>query len=225
MTDYAKAYADSRERIQALVGALPAEELAWTVPACPKWTIKELVAHLTGVAVDTQNLNIEDAGQAGWTQKQVETRRDEPLADIFEEWNAVAARIEAGLNDVHPTVASMLIGDSATHELDLRGALGNTEQRDNEGVVIAASFYARNFGKRLKDAGLPTVIVQCGEHEWTAGREQPQGHVRAPLFEMLRGLTGRRTLDEIKGFDWTIGAAPFLELFAMYPVTETSLNE
>jgi hypothetical protein len=42
---------------------------------------------------------------------------------------------------------------------------------------------------------------------------------------MLRGLTGRRTSDEVKGFDWTIDAAPYLELFAMYPVTQSSLNE
>lgn len=225
MTDYSKAYADARERVQELVGNLKQEEMARIVPACPKWTIKELVAHLTGVAVDTQSMNVAEVGQAGWTQRQVEARRDKPLEEIFREWNTVAAQIEAGLNDVHPTVASMLIGDIATHELDLRGALENTEQRENEAVVIATSFYARNFGKRLKDAGLPTVIVQCGEHEWTAGREEPQGYVRASLFEMLRGLTGRRTLDEVKGFDWTIDAAPYLELFPMYPLTESSLNE
>jgi hypothetical protein len=42
---------------------------------------------------------------------------------------------------------------------------------------------------------------------------------------MLRGLTGRRTSDEVKGFDWSIDAAQYLELFPMYPVTETSLDE
>jgi uncharacterized protein (TIGR03083 family) len=218
-------YRAGRERIQGLVGSLGEQDLGRTVPACPEWSVKELAAHLTGVAADSLATNVAEMGRPNWTESQVAARRGKPLSEIFEEWNDVARQIEAGLDDLHPTLASALIGDLITHELDLRGALGDTDARDTEGVVIATSFYARNFGKRLKDAGLPTVIVQCGDHEWTAGREEPQGYVRAPLFEMLRGLTGRRTSDEVKGFDWTIDAAPYLELFAMYPVTQSSLNE
>lgn len=225
MTSYAAAYRGGRERIQELTKGLLEEVLDRIVPACPEWSIKELVAHLTGVAADSLVGNIGSMGQADWTENQVAARRNKPLEEIIEEWNGSAQQIEAGLDDLHPTAASALIGDLITHELDLRGALDNKDAREGDGVVISTSFYARNFGKRLKDAGLPTVIVQCGEHEWTAGREEPEGYVRAPLFEMLRGLTGRRTLDEVKGFDWTIDAAPYLDVFAMYPVTETSLNE
>lgn len=225
MTSYAAAYRGGRERIQELTKGLSEEDLDRIVPACPEWSIKELVAHLTGIAADSLAGNIGSMGQADWTENQVAPRRDKPLDEILEEWHRLGEQMESGLDDIHPTAASSLIGDLITHELDLRGALDDKGARQGEGVVIATSFYARNFGKRLKDAGLPTVIVQCGEHEWTAGREEPEGYVRAPMFEMLRGLTGRRTLDEVKGFDWTIDAAPYLDVFAMYPVTETSLNE
>jgi uncharacterized protein (TIGR03083 family) len=225
MAEMAAAYRDSRTGVQELVRDLDRATLDKQVPACPDWTVKDLVAHLCGVASDSIGGNVSDLGGAEWTASQVTARKDRSVAELIEEWTKLGEQIEAGLDDLHPTLASALIGDAVTHEHDLRGAIGEPGARDSEGVVISTSFYARNFGKRLKDAGLPTLIVQGGEHEWTAGREEPIGTVRAPLFEMLRGLTGRRTLDEVKGFDWSIEAAPYLDIFSMYPVTQTSHNE
>jgi len=225
MARMAAAYRDSRTGVQELVRDLDQATLDKQVPACPDWTVKDLVAHLCGVADDSLGGNVSDLGGAEWTTSQVTARKDRSVAALIDEWTKLGEQIEAGLDDLHPTLASALIGDAVTHEHDLRGAIGEPGARDSEGVVISTSFYARNFGKRLKDAGLPTLIVQGGEHEWTAGREEPIGTVRAPLFEMLRGLTGRRTLDEVKGFDWSIEAAPYLDIFSMYPVTQTSHNE
>lgn len=225
MEKMSEAYAGGRGRIEDLVRSLDEATLAKKVPACPEWTIKELVAHLTGVASDSLGANVSDLGKPDWTQSQVEARRDRSVEEILEEWKEIAGQLEPALDDLHPTLASALIGDLTTHEHDLKGAVGNTDARDGDAVVISASFYARNFGKRLKDAALPTVIVEAGEHRWTAGRDEPTGSVRAPLFEMLRGLTGRRTTDEVKGFDWTIDAAPYLDVFSMYPVAQKSLNE
>lgn len=225
MAGMAAAYQGGRTRIQEVVDKLDDDGLARRVPACPRWTVRELIAHLTGVASDTSTANLDHVGQPDWTDQQVAARRGKSLDEVLVEWNGVAEQLEAGLDDIHPTAASMLIGDLITHEHDLRGALGDKNARDTDGVVIATSFYARNFGKRLKDAGLPTVIVKAGEHEFKAGLDEPEGYVRAPLFEMLRGLTGRRTSDEIKGFDWSIEASPYLELFAMYPITESALDE
>jgi uncharacterized protein (TIGR03083 family) len=218
-------YANGQARIKAFVAALDDEQLDTKVPGCPEWTVKELVAHITGVASDSLAANIEELGKPGWTQAQVDARKAKPLSEILDEWDSITQQVGPALDALHPTISSALIGDLITHEHDLRGALRNSDARDDDGVVISASFYARNFGKRLKDAGLPTVIVEAGENKWTAGREEPVGSVRAPLFDMLRGLTGRRTTDEVKGFDWSIDAAPYLEVFSMYPVTDRSLNE
>lgn len=218
-------YLSASDRVAALVRSLDDDRLSTTVPACPEWTVKELVAHLTGVASDSLNANVAEMGKANWTQSQVDARKDKPLEDILSEWQGVTEQIAKALDDLHPTLSSALIGDLVTHEHDLRNAVQNRDERDGDGVVISTGFYARNFGKRLKDAGLPTLIVDTGEHQWTAGREEPVGKVQAPLFEMLRGLTGRRTTDEVKAFDWSVDAAPYIEVFSMYPVTQHSLNE
>ena len=219
------AYRSAFDRVAELVRSLDDELLNRIVPACPEWTVKQLVAHVTGVASDSLHANITEMGRADWTQSQVDARKDKSLEDILDEWAGTTEQIAAALDDLHPTLSSALIGDAVTHEHDLRNAVGNRDARDTDGVVISAGFYSRYFGKRLKDAGLPTLIVDAGEHQWTAGREEPAGTVKAPLFEMLRGLTGRRTTDEVKAFDWSVDAAPYLELFSMYPVTQHSLNE
>lgn len=225
MQSPSQAYTAAFDRVAGLVRALDDDLLGTTVPACPEWTVKELVAHVAGVAADSLSANVAEMGKANWTQSQVDARKDKSLKDILAEWQGVTQQIAQALDDLHPALAAALIGDLVTHEHDLRNAVGNRDERDTDGVVIAAGFYARNFGKRLKDAGLPTLIVDTGEHQWTAGREEPSGKVEAPLFEMLRGLTGRRTTDEVKAFDWSVDAAPYIEVFSMYPVTQHSLNE
>jgi uncharacterized protein (TIGR03083 family) len=218
-------YRAAMERVVAVAKASDEQALATRVPACPEWTVKELVAHLTGVAADSLSANVAELGQAGWTQAQVDARKDLPLDDIVDEWTMITDKLTAGMDDIHPTLSSALIGDLVTHELDLRGALNNADARDGDGVVISTSFYARNFGKRLKDAGLPTLIVEADGNEWTAGRDEPVGTVKASVFDMLRGLTGRRTRDEVQSFDWSVDPTPYLDVFSMYPVTQQSLNE
>lgn len=226
MTGFTAAYSGARARIQELGETTPEAVLDTMVPACPEWTVKELLAHLCGVAADSIASDLRGVGSPEWTAKQVHARRDRPLNEIFAEWNSIAAQIEPGLDGIHPTLASALIGDAITHEHDLRGALGRDGARDSDGLAIALAYYVRRFGKRLKDARLPTILVKTGEQqELTAGLEQPIGHVAGSPFEMLRALTGRRTLDEVKGLDWSVDAAPYLELFPTYPPTQDSLNE
>jgi hypothetical protein len=48
----AELYRDGRERLLALGAELGAADAARPVPACPDWTVKDLYAHLAGVAAD-----------------------------------------------------------------------------------------------------------------------------------------------------------------------------
>src|SRR6266700_514355 len=50
--DLAAAYAETQARLAELVRDLPSERLATTVPASPAWDVKDVVAHLTGLAGD-----------------------------------------------------------------------------------------------------------------------------------------------------------------------------
>jgi len=50
--DLAAAYFETQQHVADLVRDLPNAELATMVPASPAWSVKDVVAHVTGVAVD-----------------------------------------------------------------------------------------------------------------------------------------------------------------------------
>ena len=70
IVDAGPAYRLVCERVDALVRGRPGiAELA--VPACPGWTIRQVVAHLTGVAQDIVAVNLEKKGTGPWADAQV----------------------------------------------------------------------------------------------------------------------------------------------------------
>ncbi len=90
------AYAGIRQRVTELLEGTPDDEAASvTVPACPDWTVTDLVAHLYGVEVDIMDGNLEGAGTAAWADDQV--RRFAPLGlrQLSEAWNETSPRVEA----------------------------------------------------------------------------------------------------------------------------------
>jgi hypothetical protein len=48
----AGAYADARRRLTDLLVGLDEAALMGPVPACPAWTVRDVLAHVTGVAAD-----------------------------------------------------------------------------------------------------------------------------------------------------------------------------
>ena len=56
-----------------------------------------------------------------------------------------------------------------------------------------------------------------------AGSGDVTATVRAPTFELLRAVTGRRSLDQIRSWDWTGDCAA--EALCMFPARTTDLTE
>ncbi|MDQ3982747.1 MAG: maleylpyruvate isomerase family mycothiol-dependent enzyme [Actinomycetota bacterium] len=225
MTGSGEAYADTRRRIVDVVKDLDKGETRLVVPACPAWTVRDLIAHLAAVAVDMSKGNLEGVGSEEWTLRQLDDRIDRTLDELLDEWAGIAGQVEGALEYLPKWAASMLVGDTVTHEHDLRGAVVRPGARDSDAVKISANGYARWFGRKVKDAGLPAVLVKWADGEWVAGNGEPAVTVGAPTFEMLRGLTGRRTRAEVAAFDWSDDPGPYLDLFSYYGMPERSLGE
>jgi hypothetical protein len=66
----AAAYRLVYERMDTLLRGR-ADVAPLSVPACPAWTIRQVVAHLTGVAQDIVSFNLEDKAADSWTHAQV----------------------------------------------------------------------------------------------------------------------------------------------------------
>lgn len=222
---YATSYRGCRERVTEIVTRLEDEDLTRRVPACPDWTVRDLAAHIVGVAADLSVGNLEQVGAKEWTSTQIARRADLSVADLVDEWTKLAEQVEPAADLIPPGAAQMLVGDAVTHEHDMRGAVDRPGARDSDAVWIGLDRYVKLFGKRIKDAELASVVVRSGAREWQAGVREPETILSGDAFELLRALTGRRTIDEIAALEWTGDTSAYLAIFSTYPPTGTSLSE
>ena len=226
MTGFGEAYASTRHRVLDLVKDLDEERAQRIVPACPAWTVRDVLAHLTGIAVDATKGELEGVGSPEWTQRQVDERADLTLDELLAQWEEAGRQIDGALAYFPKAAASLFVGDTVTHEHDIRLPLGKAGDRDADAVVLAVDGYHRWFGRRLKDRDMPAVRLRAEGREWVAGAGEPGVSVEAPTtFDLLRGLTGRRTRAEIAAFDWSGDPEPYLDLFSSYGMPAAPLGE
>ena len=216
-------YTAVRKRLSDLALTLSDDELATSVPACPGWTVKDIVAHLTGTAGDLGSGNFPK--DQSWTANQVESRKAKSLEDTVFEWADNAPGLMAAVEGPIAGFAWVLVPDVVSHELDVRNALGRKDGRDTPELSRALEVMATAFGERVAKAGLPAVKVVAGDVELIAGDGDPAVTVKTSAFDMLRAVTSRRTPDEIKTFDWDGDPAPYIEHMAPFPFPEAALGE
>jgi uncharacterized protein (TIGR03083 family) len=246
-------YEDARGRIFELVSDLDDEGSRARVPACPEWSIRDVIAHTAGVCTDIINGNLTGAASDDWTGAQVEARRDWPFEDVVAEWNDRGPQIAAMLDDFPGRYGSQLVADVTTHEHDIRGALGRHGERDSVGVAIGLNFLAEAvFHPAMVSFGLGPLEVRAADRTWIVGTGDPPTHdpdswsvaagssepipaptkptvgvLNAEPFELFRAITGRRSADQIRAFDWTVDPEPYLPTFGFGPFTvrPTDLDE
>jgi len=63
------AWRDAFDRVCALVERLDDAELDARVPACPDWTVRDLLAHMVGLGVDVLAGDEPDDHNSAWTQR------------------------------------------------------------------------------------------------------------------------------------------------------------
>jgi uncharacterized protein (TIGR03083 family) len=226
MVDVGVVYAGGRERLSALVGELDAAGAATPVPACPEWRVHDVLAHLTGVCADILAGRLDGVATEPWTTAQVDGRREVPLADVLAEWAEVAPPVEAMAKDFG-SAGHQWVADLATHEHDVRGALGETGARDSEAVTVGIGFLAEGFLREVAERGRPTLAIRAGERDWASAPGAPAATLTAPPFELLRATTGRRSLGQIRALGWDGDPEPWLPCFEWGPFTvrETALEE
>ena len=221
--DSARAYEAVRERMSALVREATPEQLAQQVPACPDWTVRDLLAHSVGVAVDVTAGRLEGAGSDAWTAVQVEARRDADAAALLAEWEQTAPALEQALLAIDAMPAAQVVFDLTTHEHDLRGALQVPGARDSEGVDVGWTWATTVLGQLRDGYGEGAVVLTTPEGVTTCGSADPTSGVRADRFELFRAMTGRRSAEQVASWDWT--GEPAVERLCLLPARPTPLVE
>jgi uncharacterized protein (TIGR03083 family) len=219
--DSAAAYAEVRERMTALLTDASPDQLTRQVPACPDWTVKDLAAHVVGVAVDVAAGRVEGAGSDPWTAAQVEARKDASLQDLLAEWQSVPA--EQALQAVDEMQAAQVVFDVATHEHDLRGALEQPGARDSRGVDVGWTWATTVLGMLRDGYGEGAIVLTTPDGSTTCGSAEPTSGVTADRFELFRAMTGRRSAEQVASWAWT--GEPAVERLCLLPARPTPLVE
>lgn len=204
VSDAAAAYGLIYRRVDALIRGR-AEVADLIVPACPAWTIRQTVAHLTGVAQDIVSPNMGGKAADSWTQAQVDRLRGHSIDELLDLWGQMIESVSAKL--ALAASACQLVFDALTHEHDIRGALSEPGSRTGDLAFEAALGFVTTMGDHfIRQAGLPALrlitptigSVQLGDPH-TA---RSQIALDISDFEALRAFGGRRSVRQLLALPW-----------------------
>jgi uncharacterized protein (TIGR03083 family) len=195
---HAVAYKALRIRMCEVVTAAEPASLQRFAPATPEWRVHDVIAHMVGVTDDIVNGRMDGIATDAWTAAQVEPRRNAPLDEMLEEWEAHSPTFEEMLAAVPAEIAGQALFDASTHEHDVRHALASPGARDSDAIALGWEWIcdARTRG------GGPSMrfVTENGEIVAGAGDDPPT--VTASRFELVRATSGRRSASEIASYTW-----------------------
>jgi uncharacterized protein (TIGR03083 family) len=219
---------DAYDRVRLRVGGLVAgADVELPVPACPGWTVRQVVAHLAGLADDVLRGAVDQYAQPEWTARQVATRQDVPIGELLNAWEASIPALRSAplppIGQAFKTLGRLLFADASVHEHDVRGALGCRDS-DDEAVLLSLGSSVDLLGRVLRrpqEQGLvpPVRVVATGVRSWHFGDGSEAVTVEAAPFELWRGLTGRRTRFEVTQLRWVGDPSPVLPYWAFGPLS------
>lgn len=213
------AYRGVRTRVRDLVTSGDVDAAA-TVPCCPSWTVADVVAHLAGVVDDALAGRLDGVATDPWTQAQVDSRRGRPVDDVLDEWDGLGPTFEAVLDSFGPA-GWQAVFDATTHEHDVRGALARPGARDSDAVLGALAFAVEGMAQAAAARGTPVPrLVSTDGRSW--GDDGAPASLTASPFELMRSLSGRRSLEQIAALDWSGDVDAVLPAFTWGPFRPSS---
>lgn len=219
MTEYPHAYRELRGRVIDLVRDLDDAQVNAVAPATPEWQIRDIVAHLTGVCADVLAGNLDGVATDAWTGRQVADRRAVPFDELLKEWEDKGTAVEALMPDFPEIAVGQMVTDSVTHEQDIRGALDAPGGRDSDALDIAF-----RWGARVLDGSEP-LRLETEAGTAAVGDGVPVATVRTSRFELVRSYTGRRSVDQMRAYEWEGDPRPERLLLAIFSPRTTPLVE
>jgi uncharacterized protein (TIGR03083 family) len=214
--DLSTLYAQTRIRLTALVSDLDDAALATPVPACPRWTVRDVIAHLAAVAEDVLAGRLSRPPSEEQTDAQLARFAGCGLGEIVAQWESNAPQFEKliGTAGVWPPVM-----DVACHEQDIRGALGRPGARDTHVIRQCAgqllSWLRTPVPVRVtvEDAEFRSRPTADAGPEAVTDQELALSTTR---FEAFRWRLGRRSRAQLAALHWSGDPAPVLDHLVIF---------
>ena len=213
MAEVGEHYRRVRLRLTDLLRGIGDDDWSVPVPACPGWTVHDVLSHVVGIVEDVNAGLITGPPDESQTAAQVERHRHDGPADMLDRWTDLGEPFEQLVTAVQAWPAAL---DVLSHEHDIRAALDRPGARDDELVLTAARQMIELIdvdGTLTVDLGVQTVC--------SARKPGPDYRLRATPFEVFRFRLGRRSRDQVAGLDWSCDPEGVLDdLFVFGPASE-----
>ncbi|GAA2753521.1 maleylpyruvate isomerase family mycothiol-dependent enzyme [Kitasatospora cinereorecta] len=204
------AYRTTRQTLRELFTAHPGAP-GLGVPACPDWRMVDILNHLVsvnrrmvhGTEIPLWEIPSEPSGR----------RVDE----LFADWATLDEGTRRRLEEPYKLQHSILVMDAFSHEVDIRNVLGEPVPADHPSYPIALDLLTLGLGLSVRSHGLPALRLETDGASWVSGGGEPAGTVRGHRHDLLRMLTGRRTLEQIYALDWKGEPATWSAAFTWGP--------
>lgn len=210
-------YQDTQARICALLPDPDDPHWSDEVPACPGWSIRDVVAHLTAVAQDWAARTLSGAPTDEQTAEHIARFAHHSTADLLSAWTAAASELHrsAAADGLHPPLA-----DITCHEHDIRGALGRPGARESAAVWHASD----RLIPMLAPPRPLRITVEDGEYVCGPDRGT-EIQLTTTRFEALRWRTGRRSRAQLAAMDWSEDPTPIIEELYLFGPAAVDLME
>jgi uncharacterized protein (TIGR03083 family) len=205
------AYRTVRENFTALL-AEPGARADVRLPACPEWTIRDVVAHMVDNVLTALR-------QASVAPPEVPAADASPR-QLLDAWLRLGEGLDVHLhaNDGERGPA-VLVMDAFTHEVDLRYAIGAPVPAEHVAYRRSLGLLTAGFGESVRAHGLPSVRVLCDGAEWVCGTGAPAVTLAASRHDAHRALAGRRSHAQLTAMDWSDDPRRWLPAFTWGPFT------
>ena len=202
-------YARIRHRLSDTVANLSTDELERPVPACPGWRVRDVIAHLLGVAEDAIAGRLQGPPSEAMTAEQVARHQDDSIEEMLTEWERLAELFEPAISEMQAWAAAF---DVLSHDFDIAHALDRAPTRDDPLVAVMAPMLAGRLAGHaaLVLDGQPCAVTPPAPLE-----------LRTSAFEFVRAAMGRRSLDQAVALDWSSDPSAVMgRMFVFGPATD-----
>jgi uncharacterized protein (TIGR03083 family) len=192
VNEYGTAWNASRQRVSELILRTPLPELERVAPLTPEWRVRDIVAHLVGVAQDVSSGNFPQDFDA-WTSAQVERLRAIDAHTLVRQWQGFP------IGEMLSEPLAIALYDQATHEADICHAVGVPSELDHATLALLSKFTLNRFG--ASENNLHVTLHLDGD-DFVTGTGVNEVRLSATSFEWFRASSGRRSVQQIRAMKW-----------------------
>ena len=93
---------------------------------------------------------------------------------------------------------------------------GQSDAPPAEAVAWVLDFALGDLGRRIDEAGLAGLRIAVDGEERIVGQTAPGRTMVVPSWELFRSLAGRRSLAQVRRYDWKGDPDPYLAVWNRY---------